>query len=379
MDDFTRNFFLDPGITIKEEPIRDDILLMNTSASVPIPNRRIAEIPDYRDFTLDFDKSQSPLYQDSSLGTLSTPDGFDTSAMWGNRKITEDSLKSEALIHMDDDDIFQVDKADLIQGPTLAELNANDDTLLGDLNFDDLLLPEEGSYLSISQKLVSPFSVSNSNHLNNNGPIVTASSSCPQASMLYRDMDYSSSVPTNTFDIYNSKTPVSPFSPVSHTSSNSPLMQSSPLHNSALQQKHSTLHELLMKRESYISPERVVTEKIVQGRKTPSTSPNVRGYKSHLSRLSSSAPTHLGFSELWQRREPRTHLQSTGSLAEAESTSSLSTGGILSPDPLDFSHDELDSDEESDGDHHYEDVSSENGKFNSSFIPTTVVFVKRFR
>lgn len=44
---------------------------------------------------------------------------------------------------MEEDDIFQVDKADLIQGPTLAELNANDESLLADLNFDDFLLPAQ--------------------------------------------------------------------------------------------------------------------------------------------------------------------------------------------------------------------------------------------
>lgn len=81
--------------------------------------------------------------------------------------------------------------------------------------------------------------------------------------------------------------------------------------------------------------------------------------RSHISRLSSSAPTHLGLEEqIWQRREPRKHLHSTGSLAEAGSTSSLSTGGVLSPDPQDFSHDEFDSDEDSE---HYEDFSSDNG------------------
>jgi len=42
--------------------------------------------------------------------------------------------------------------------------------------------------------------------------------------------------------------------------------------------------------------------------------------------LSSSAPTHLGLDQIWQHREPRQHLLSTGSLAEAGSTSSLSTG-----------------------------------------------------
>lgn len=45
------------------------------------------------------------------------------------------------MFPMEEDDIFQVDKADLIQGPTLAELNANDESLLADLNFDDFVMP----------------------------------------------------------------------------------------------------------------------------------------------------------------------------------------------------------------------------------------------
>lgn len=89
-----------------------------------------------------------------------------------------------------------------------------------------------------------------------------------------------------------------------------------------------------------------------------------------VSRLSMSAPTQsMGLEQLWARREPRQHLLSTGSLAAVEvgSTSSLSTGGALSPDPLgttdgigQLSHDEgyEDSDEDSD---HYDDFSSENG------------------
>ncbi|KAJ3665333.1 hypothetical protein Zmor_000833 [Zophobas morio] len=371
MSDFTRSFFVDPGITIKEEPLREETSIMNTSASVPIPTRRIMEMSDYRDFGIDLDNSQSPLYQDGSLGNMQTPDGFDNTTMWGNRVIIgEDSIKQEALIHMDDDDIFQVDKADLIQGPTLAELNANDDTLLGDLNFDDLLLPEESSYLTMTQKLSAPF-IHNSNHLNNNSPIVTAASSCPQPSMFfYRDLDLPSSVPTNNYDMFGSKTPVSAFSPASQTSSNSPLLQSSPLRVNSVQQKHSTLHELLMKRENYISPDRGVSGQPIPVKTAPaSTSPNVRMQRSHTSRLSSSAPNHVGFTDIWQRREPRKHLLSTGSLAEAGSTSSISTGGILSPDPQDFSHDEFDSDDESDGDHQYEDVSSDNDSDDDEHVP----------
>lgn len=49
------------------------------------------------------------------------------------------------MFPMEEDDIFQVDKADLIQGPTLAELNANDESLLTDFNFDDFVMPMQTS------------------------------------------------------------------------------------------------------------------------------------------------------------------------------------------------------------------------------------------
>lgn len=107
------------------------------------------------------------------------------------------------------------------------------------------------------------------------------------------------------------------------------------------------------------------------------TSPGeASGGKFKSSRLSMSAPTQtMGLEQIWARREPRQHLLSTGSLAavEAGSTSSLSTGGALSPDPIGhidgvgphdpLSHDEgyEDSDDDSD---HYDDFSSDNGKFN---------------
>jgi len=81
---------------------------------------------------------------------------------------------------------------------------------------------------------------------------------------------------------------------------------------------------------------------------------------SQLSRLSSSAPTHLGLEHIWMRREPRQHLLSTGSLAEAESFSSLSTGSVLSPDGIDFSQDDED-DNSSENSDNYDDCSSDNG------------------
>lgn len=63
--------------------------------------------------------------------------------------------------------------------------------------------------------------------------------------------------------------------------------------------------------------------------------------------------------QIWQRREPRKHLLSTSSLAEAGSISSLS-GGLLSPGTGEFSQDEDDRDIESDEDSdRYEDLSSD--------------------
>ena len=109
---------------VKQEPQVE----IGTSASVPIPGGHRGMRSVYDQF------SPSPLAVSSLWATR--PEQIDS-------PFKMDPLQLETSFKMDDDDIFQVDKADLIQGPTLAELNANDDTLLGDLNFDDLLLPEE--------------------------------------------------------------------------------------------------------------------------------------------------------------------------------------------------------------------------------------------
>ncbi|XP_066992936.2 protein CREBRF homolog isoform X2 [Anabrus simplex] len=319
---------------------------------------------------------------------------------------------------MDDDDIFQVDKADLIQGPTLAELNANDENLLEDLNFDDLLLPEENSYYISVPSIISQGKLSSStmaplvqitnincnvsNNNNNNQVLNNAvPSSFPPAGLgFYKDTyAVSSSVPSSPMDVFmggrtdssGAITGPDALSPTSCNSSSSSLLLHSaassvtppPLAASPLQQKHSTLHELLLKKEPLhelvsrkdslsTSPDRKLLGQSVPGRASPVGSlsgspsrdiihsPGRVGRNSITaagSRLSSSAPTHLGLEQIWQRREPRQHLLSTGSLAEAGSTSSLSTGGVLSPESHDLSHDEgFDSEDDSD---HYEDYSSD--------------------
>lgn len=78
-----------------------------------------------------------------------------------------------------------------------------------------------------------------------------------------------------------------------------------------------------------------------------------------ISRLSSSAPTHLGLEHIWMRREPRQHLLSTGSLAEAESFSSLSTGSVLSPEGIDLSQDDDDDASTDYNSDNYDDLSSD--------------------
>uniref|UniRef100_A0AAR5Q3D8 BZIP domain-containing protein n=1 Tax=Dendroctonus ponderosae TaxID=77166 RepID=A0AAR5Q3D8_DENPD len=359
MGDF-HDYSLDPGIIIKQEPMNESNVMI-TSASVPIPVRREPP-PEYRDFIFDMDNSQSPVC--GTIAGFSTDQALSPSnpydSYWGHRIMTNDELlKSEALIHMDEDDIFQVDKNDLIQGPTLAELNANDENLLGDLNFDDLLLPNDGNYTILESN---PSAYSFNNNTTNNNQITGLASSCPQGMIYYKDIELPAvGINTGNYD-FNSRTPVSALSPGSPASSSSSVVnsQTSPMHIHTIQPKQSTLHSLLMRKDKFeSSPDRsLLGQSMPSSRNTPLHSPNLKMCRNQASRLSSSAPTHVDLDQLWQRREPRKHLLSTSSLAECGSTSSLSTGGVLSPDPQDYSHDEYDSDEDSDT--HYEDYSSDN-------------------
>lgn len=180
--------------------------------------------------------------------------------------------------------LMQVDQSDLLRGPTLAELNANGgESLLEDLNFDDLLLPPDSVKSEISDTVPSMSSYL-IDHVVNTSPINRPSSS-------------------------KSGFKLSPNS-CSSRSSLSPG-PSNPV----------TLQELLKKETKplkCLSPPDFGTS--VPGLEFMLSSNRSRG------NLSSSAPTHLGFEQIWQRREPRQHLLSTGSLVEAGSTSSLSTG-----------------------------------------------------
>lgn len=380
---YSGDFFLDPGFTVKQEPVSMDTSSCMT-ASMPIPPRKMMDLSELRDFGFEFlDVSSSPSTSHDTVTVTTTAlqgssglyQTISGSSVWGSRLNTESELNRTDTFRMDDDDIFQVDKADLIQGPTLAELNANDENLLEDLNFDDLLLPEENSYYisvptvashsrhatanvpPLVQVTNTNSSAFNNNSNSQNSTIFTPSSFPPASLGFYKDsFAASSSVPSSPMDpfgkINNSSaaTCSDALSPTSHHSSSSSLLLHSaassvtppPSGISPLQQKHSTLHELLLKKEAFsASPDRQLLGQSVPGPASPITSmtasavldsaPSSRLGRGTLitgcsSRLSSSAPTHLGLEQIWQRREPRQHLLSTGSLAEAGSTSSLSTG-----------------------------------------------------
>ena len=370
MADFNEDFFFDPGITIKQEPITAEPTI-NISASVPIPTRRVNDMSSYRDFQFGFDVTQSPTTIHDTVyfnhQQIQIDNNLKNNAMWGSRDVDDGAFPKQESMNLEDDDIFKVDKADLIQGPTLAELNANDDTLLGDLNFDDLLLPEEGNYISglalthaLTNKLNMPYLQLNNNN-NVIGNVGFLATSCPSNTMgYYRN---SAEVFPNHTSNYIKNVSVDSFSPPSQNGSNSSLLNNTPPPiQSVTKPKHSTLHELLLKQDKFtgISDQRPQS-KSVSSPKSPTVNSNVprSQQRSINSRLSSSAPTHLGLEQIWQRREPRKHLLSTGSLVEAESTSSVSTGGVLSPDAHDLSQDEQDYDEDSE---HYEDFSSDDGK-----------------
>lgn len=354
---------------------------------------------------------------------------------------------------MDEDDIYQLEKDDLIGDPTLSDIFAHD------LLHEDLMLLNpplsqpspnlsadsgSGSAIHLSPSLPQQILRSNPNSNANNNMIMTIGTNMqhvndlhvPNMGELYDEQTRISTSPyaTNT----NISSPAT-FSPGSHSSSPSlgySQAQTPPLQNRLHQQlqmnamnnnnrllklestdktknqnvtnnnfsrnpgnvgqvqynpKYSTLQQLLMSNTADRSG-------MLLGQSVPGNSSSVlmsgaslspggfsgrrmlhhmhgQAGSSHsgiggagsgggtsggtMSRLSSSAPTHMGMDVLmWQRREPRPHLLSTGSLAEAGSTSSLSTGSVLSPEAPDFSHDEGYSDDSD----HYEDFSSGDGK-----------------
>ncbi len=401
----------------KPEPSLNYNNSMDTSSSnlsttaMPIPRTR--QLADFSDFNFDLDQSLSPQsFQDCNLISNNGMYGMqqtstNSNTMWSAINDAIGMPKQE--LHIDDDDIFQVDNADLFPGPTLAELN--DDTILEDLNIEDFILQQDNTLiLSSTHPTLTTLQPSQNVMMTNISPpqqlLQTQQQQQQQQQQLQlqqqqqhqQQMNMQGIIiaqdalyddPSSPYDIYNT-TPTkslnssNAFSPGSHNSSNSPLLHNSvspPLHgfNNTVtppqtKPQYSTLQELLKK-------EYVLADRSQLGQSVPGPSSTLlmagahhpEGFASNRriqfqqqqmnsSRLSSSAPTTTGLWEnqqVWQRREPRKHLLSTSSVAEAGSTSSLSTGGILSPEGHDFSHDEGYDDSDSD---HYEDYSTDNGE-----------------
>ncbi|XP_063978916.1 uncharacterized protein LOC135163420 isoform X2 [Diachasmimorpha longicaudata] len=348
---------------VKQEPAQP-LEIGSSSASVPIPGGHRGTRGVYDQF------SPSPLAVFSNWGTR--PDQDDT-----QYKIDSDPL--DIGFKMEDDDIFQVDKADLFQGPTLAELNANDDILLGDINFDELLQTEDRL-----QPLRSDTNImQTSGPLISGGPANFASSSFPQSTILYRNCQpyaATSGFNFNGVGFIDNLEAVSPPAYPSPSTSNlagsldscydvgsSTASSSTSPHPIVRPTTQSTLHELLMRKA-----ENVPTSPIYNPMDTSPMETTTTQIKP--SRLSTSAPTQtMGLEQLWARREPRQHLLSTSSMGvvEAGSTSSVSTGGALSPDPLGhiegigqidpLSHDEEYEDSDDDSDHYYDTSDNESG------------------
>lgn len=226
---YSSDIFID-GLTIKSEPMSIDMMCTNpSSASVPIPSKRTMDFSDLRD-GFDFNEV-SPCSSSLHENNLTSSSIYSGASVW--------SPKSE--VKMEDDDIFQVDKADLIQGPTLAELNANDETLLDDLSFDDLLLPEESMCLIQVPTPRTSFP-----------PTPQLALSFPlESSLQYREFAPPRSIPFEISDDSQQQRPRSNLSPASqHSSSSSLAMQSPPPTGEALSplpQKQTTLHDLLLK------------------------------------------------------------------------------------------------------------------------------------
>lgn len=308
-----------------------------------------------------------------STSTIVTPS---TTTIWndiGNAIIT---TKQEPY-PLDDEYIFELDRNDLIGHSTL-----NDEAL-----FDDLIPNEQfmnhstnlPNLITPAQIFTSPQEFQNiggSHNLNN-----------------------TSNFSNTTYDLYHSTQSTDTSSGIfsSTPSETTLLLPLSPPNNISTQNTRQQYQNIpiksrnvsIIKKEYSMSPDRNSSN--ILGQSVPNTSGPTHIIKSNtplspsgssgfgsssgtnatgaiggviksfnyqnLSRLSSSAPTNLGLEHIWQRREPRQHLLSTGSLAEAESFSSFGTSGILSPEVNEFSQED---DGFSDSDN-YEDLSSDGG------------------
>lgn len=306
-----------------------------------------------------------------------SPAGPNSPSLWPAQAMDfEIDIKMEPL-----DDLFGVD---LLPGQNLGLNTADDNGLLDDVNLEDLLIPEQYPNPSIEQPsspatlmTVHPDEVMGKGY----STPTNSSYNCPSSITQPVKAESSSlySLLASSFPPQGGgwRDPLLTSSSLPGQQINSQLgsieecpgssQQLSLSHQQQCQTTGSTsaLQELLLRSPSTpLSPHSVASPQGVPSPQEPPMGQSVPRPTSLTAanpllsaRLSSSAPTrNFSFEQAWQRREPRQHLLSTGSLAEeyGGSASSLSTvGGILSPAPHDLSIDEgIDSEDESDNEHY---------------------------
>ncbi|XP_069957994.1 protein CREBRF homolog isoform X1 [Cherax quadricarinatus] len=368
----------------------------------PVPSQQSGTIlgPQW-DSNINF---STPLYQDNR--GLS-PIGPNSPSLWPpqsmdldlDMKLEDLDIKLEPL-----DDLLGVD--DFLPGHTLG-LNSTDDALLDDVNFDDFLMPEQFSSSGLEQpnSPLTMVTVHPDDVMGDKGYFTPTFSSSQYISSVTQPVKAES---TSLFSLLASSFPpqgggwrdpllTSSSVPGQQVSSQLGSIEECPGSNqqqNVSQQPHSlntssnstsALQELLLRSPSTpLSPHSVSSQQGVPSPQEPSLGQSVPRPTSLSAanpllsaRLSSSAPSrNFSLEQAWQRREPRQHLLSTGSLAEefGGSASSLSTvGGILSPGGHDLSIDEgIDSDDESENEHYDSEsdndsvVSEDTGSISSS-------------
>lgn len=111
---FNSDYFIDPGIVIKQEPFSLDSTTLISSASMAIPARRGVELCHFRELGLELEPSESPSLGDSMHSSMVPQELYsnsvNSSSLWTTRLCVDmdsDPAKLETF-KMDDDDIFQV-------------------------------------------------------------------------------------------------------------------------------------------------------------------------------------------------------------------------------------------------------------------------------
>lgn len=234
------------------------------------------------------------------------------------------------------DDVFQVDKADLVQGPTLAELNANDESLFNSLDYYDSLLSDNKKIPSQLPMNINniPVSINNAKTNNTALPINNVNPSLN-----------STSVPINIHkknENTNSLTPTT----------NIPTTSHSILCASLLQNNHTSSHKT-----HTVSTLKALD---VENANLQTISSNSSSeIPSNIGQLSSSAPANADYFQNWQESQStkkqlpetplnqRTRRDTDRSVCSFSSVSSLSNEDDFNSDVDDDQDDVVSSDNES--------------------------------